>query len=125
MSNYDLIVGGTVIAVTSSSPGVAAYNLTVDVVRVTPTRTARGQTESTAVIVADMPCGIRWLKGKEAIEFNKDTHTLDGILHCRVPAVTIIVQDRIVYSGDTYEITNILDVNNLGTLLELSIKKDN
>lgn len=125
MSSYKITVGDTVITATSSLLGVAVYNLTVDVVRVSKTRTSRGQTESTEIIVADMPCGIRWLRGKEKIKFNKETHTLDGILHCRVPAATIIVQDRIVYSGNTYEITDIYDMMNLGTLLEISIKKDN
>ena len=125
MSGYKSIVGDCEITATSSLPGVAAYNLTVNVVRVTSTRTSEGQTEVPATIVTNMPGHIMWLKGKEAIKFNKETHTLDGILKCRVPAgVTIVESDRIVYGGDTYRITNVYNVNNLGVLLEIAIIKD-
>ncbi len=126
MSSYKIIIGGVEIDATSSSMGVDVYNLTADVIRVTKTRTSRGQTEVPVTVVSGLPCDILWLKGKEMIKFNKDTHTLDGILKCRVPSgVNILVSDRILYNGDTYEITNIYDVRNLGVLLEIAIKKDN
>ncbi len=124
MSGYTIIVGGCEIVATSSSNGVAAYNLTVNVVRMTKTNTSRGVTEVSTTIVTSMPSDIRWLKGKETIIFNKETHTLDGILHCQVPAgVTIRVTDKIIYDSITYEITNVYDVNNLGVLLEIAIKR--
>ncbi len=125
MSGYKIIVGDCEITATSSLPGVAAYNLTVNVVRAAKTVTSRGQTEALTTIVTNMPGDIVWVKGKEAIKFNKETHTLDGILKCRVPAgVTIVESDRIVYDGETYRITNVYDVNNLGVLLEIAIVKD-
>ncbi|KKN40050.1 hypothetical protein LCGC14_0737130 [marine sediment metagenome] len=125
MSGYKLTIGGTEITATSSTPGVAVYNLTVNVVRATKTNTARGLTEALTTIVTNLPCEIIWLKGKEKIKFNKETHTLDGTLKCRVPAgVTIVESDRIVFNSETYRITNVEDVNNLGTLLEIGIVKD-
>ena len=125
MSSYKIIIGGVEIDATSSSMGVDVYNLTCDVVRVTKTRTSRGQTESLTTIITALLCDIRWLKGKEKIKFNKETHTLDGILHCRFNAVEILVTDRVVFDGDTYRITNVYNVNNLDKLLEIAIVKDN
>ena len=125
MSGYTIIVGDCEITATSSTPGVAAYNLTVNVVRAAKTITSRGQTEALTTIVTNMPGDIMWVRGKEAIKFNKETHTLDGVLHCRVPAgVTIVESDRIVYGGETYQIIDVKDVRNLGVLLEITIKKD-
>jgi len=124
MSGYVIRVGESEIVATSSLPGVAAYNLTVNVVRAAKTRTARGQTEVSSTVVTNMPADITWLSGKERLKFNKDTHLMDGVLRCRVPAgVTIIESDRIVYGGVTYEITDVKDVKNLGLLLEITIKK--
>lgn len=125
MSDYIIQVGDTEIAATSSTPGVAAYNLTCDVIRRTKTNTARGVTETTVAVVSAMPCGIKWLTGKELLKFNKETHVLDAVLSCRVPAgVVITVADRILCDGTTYEITNVEDVNNLGTLLRIGIAKN-
>ncbi|KKN57516.1 hypothetical protein LCGC14_0561330 [marine sediment metagenome] len=125
MSGYTIIVGDSEITATSSTPGVAVYNLTVDVVRAAKTVTSRGQTEVLTTVVTAMQGDIVWLKGKEALKFNKETHMLDGVLHCRVPAgVTIVESDRIVYNGDTYQIVDVEDVRNLGVLLKITIKKD-
>jgi len=124
MSDYKITVGETSIDVANVIQGVAIYNLTCNVVRMTKTNTALGLTEVPVVIVNSMLCAITWLSGKEAIKFNKETHTLDGILRCRVPAgVTIVTSDKIVYGGITYEITNVRDKNNLGVLLEIGIKR--
>jgi len=124
MSDYSITVSDTSIGVTSPVNSVGVYNLTCNVIRVTKTNTALGLTEVPVVIVNSMLCAITWLSGKEAIKFNKETHTLDGILRCRVPAgVTIVTSDKIVYGGITYEITNVRDKNNLGVLLEIGIKR--
>ena len=124
MTDYSIQVSDTSIGVTSPVNSVGVYNLTCNVIRVTKTNTALGLTEVPVVIVNSMLCAITWLSGKEAIKFNKETHTLDGILRCRVPAgVTIVTSDKIVYGGITYEITNVRDKNNLGLLLEIGIKR--
>ena len=124
MSDYSIQVGDTSIGATSVTAGVAVYNLTVNVVRMTQTNSAMGVTEVPVTIVTSMPCYIKWLSGKESIKFNKETHTLDGTLHCRVVAgVTIRNSDKIYYNSEYYEITNVRDVNNLGVLLEISIKR--
>lgn len=124
MSDYSIQVGDTTIEATSHTNGVAIYNLTCNVVRMTKTNTALGVTEAPVTVVTAMPCSIKWLSGKESIKFNKETHTLDGTLSCRVPAgVTIVNTDRITYAGVSYEITNVLDINNLGVLLKISLRR--
>ena len=124
MSDYSIRVGDTTIEATSPTNGVAIYNLTCNVVRMTKTNTALGVTEIPVIKVTAMPCSIKWLSGKESIKFNKETHVLDGTLKCRVPAgVTIVNTDRIYYDSAYYEITNVEDVNNLGVLLKIGIKK--
>ena len=123
-NDYVIQVGDAEIEATSVVNSVSVYNLTCNVVRMTKTNTALGVTEALVTVVTAMPCGIKWLSGKESIKFNKETHTLDGVLKCRVPAgVTIINSDRIYYDSAYYDIVNVEDVNNLGVLLRISIKK--
>ena len=122
--NFDIQVGDTKIAVTYSSSSVAVYNVTVNVVRMTKENTALGITETPVTIVTSMPCDIRWKTGKEKILFDKETHLLDAVLRCRVPdGVTIVNTDLIYYNSERYEIVDVVDVNNLGVLLVIGIKK--
>lgn len=124
MADHTFQVGDTEIELTSVVNKVSAYNLIVDVVRMTKVRSPEGMSEESVTIVNQMPCGIIWLSGKEKILFNKETHVLDGILSCRKPAgVTITNSDKFFYNEETYEITDVEDVNNLGVLLRISIKK--
>lgn len=123
-SDYNMQIGDTSIEVTSVTNDVAVYNLTVNVVRMTKTNTALGVAETPVTIVTSLLCSIKWLSGKESVKFNKDTHTLDGVLSCRVPAgVTVVNTDKIYYNSVYYEITNVEDINNLGVLLQISIKR--
>ncbi len=123
-SDYIIGVGDTTIEATSVVNSVAIYNITVDVIRVTKATTARGQTETPVTIVNDMPCHIKWTSGRERMMFHKETHFLDAVLHCRVPAgVTIVVTDKIIYNSKYYEIVDLYDLNNLGKLLVITIKK--
>jgi hypothetical protein len=124
MAGYNISVGESLFEISSVSPSVNPYNLTANVVRMTKTNGALGITETPVIIVTAMPCSIKWLGGKESIKFNKETHTLDAVLECRVPAgITIVVTDMIYYNSLYYEIVNIKDVNNLGVLLQIAIKK--
>ena len=123
--DYSIQVGDTSIGATSVTNGVSVYNCFVDVVRSTKVNGPGGITPNTSTIVTNMPCAIKRKTGREKYLFNKQTHYLDAVLRCRVPAgVTILSTDRIVYSGDTYEIVDKPeDVNNLGILLIIRIKK--
>jgi len=124
MDDYTITVGDSSIDVTYVTNSVAIYNCLVDVVRSTKVNGPGGITPNTSTIVTNMPCNIKWLSGKESIKFNKQAHTLDGILSCRVPVgVTIKNTDKIIYNGVNYEIVNVEDVSNLGLLLNISIKK--
>ena len=124
MSDYRIQIGETEIEATNPVNSVSVYNLICDVVRMTKTNTALGVTEVPVVVVTAMPCSIKWLSGKESLKFNKETHELDGTLYCRVPAgVTIVNTDKVYYNSEYYEIGNVLDVNNLGILLEISLRR--
>lgn len=124
MAGYNICGGDSEFEIASVSPSVSAYNLTVNIVRIAKARDSRGATETPTNVVTAMPCSIKWLSGKESLKFNKETHVLDAILECRVPAgVTINVNDRVYYDSKYYEIGNIIDVNNLGLLLKINIKK--
>lgn len=107
-----------------AATAVAVYNITVDVVRVVKTNTARGLAEVPSNIVTNMPARIRWSRGKERLQFDKQTAYRDGTLHCRIPAgVTITTKDKISYNGNDYEITAVEDFRNLGRLLSIGIKR--
>jgi len=124
MSDYLIQAGETSIEATSITNGVAIHNISVDVIRMTRTTTGTGTTEVPVVLVNDMPCHIKWKSGGEKILFNKETHYLDAILRCRKPAgVTILKTDKISYLGEIYEIVDMNDFNNLGTLLVMAINK--
>jgi len=124
MGDYVIQVGNTSIESTSNVNSVGVYNLTANVVRMTKVNGAFGPAETPVNIVLSMPCSINWLSGKEKILFNKETHVLDGVLSCRVPAgVTIVVTDKIYYDSKYYEILDVKDVNNLGALLQIAIKR--
>ncbi len=121
---YQIQVGDTVIEVTSVAHSVAIYNATVDVIRNAITVTSRGNTPTPTTIVNDMPCTIKWTSGREKMLFNKKTHLLDAILRCHVPAgVTIVETDIIEYNSEQYEIVDVVDYRNLGTLLVIGLRK--
>lgn len=122
--SYNIQVGDTAIDCTSFSNSVAVYNITVDVVRDSKTNTSTGIEITPVTIVTSMPGHIQWISGKEKVLFNKDTHYLDAILHCRVPAgVTIVTSDKIYYGSKYYHIVDVEDFRNLGVLLRIAIKK--
>lgn len=121
---YQIQVGDTTIDVTSVANGVAIYNVTVGVTRNAITVTSRGNTPTPTTIVNDLPCTIKWTSGKEKMLFNKKTHLLDAVLRCRVPVgVTIVETDIIEYNSEQYEIVDVVDFNNLGTLLVIGLRK--
>ena len=124
MADYKIKVGDTSIEAVNPVNEVSPYNLTCNVVRVAYTNTALGCTEVPSNIVTSMSCSIEWKSSSEKDEHKKITHFITGLLRCRVPAgVTIVNTDKIYYNSETYEITNIEDVNNLGVLLVISIRK--
>ncbi len=124
MSDYQIKVGDTSIEVTNAVSSVGVYNLLCNIVRVTLTNISEGQAETPVTIVTNLPCSIKWTTAKERMLFKKKTQFLNGTLRCRVPAgVTIINTDKVYLDSKYYEIAGIIDVNNLGVLLEISLGK--
>jgi len=123
-NDYSIQVGNTSIEMTQVVNSVDVYNITVDVIRNAITVGARGNTLTPSTIVNDMPCMIRWTSGKERMLFAKKTHFLDAVLRCRVPAgITIVNTDIIEYNSEQYEIVDVVDYRNLGTLLIIGLRK--
>ena len=123
-SDYQITVGDTAIEASFVTNGVAIYNITVDVIRYTVVVGALGNAKTPVTIVNNMLCAIKWTSGKEKMLFNKKTHILDAVLRCRVPVgVTIATSDVVSYNSKTYEIVDIVDYRNLGTLLVIGLRK--
>lgn len=100
------------------------YNLTVDIIRDTFSTDGEGTVKTPVILVSSLPSHIAWIKGRQRVMFNKDTHYLDAVVHCRMPeGVTVKVTDRVLYDGEYFEIVDTEDVNNLGTLLRIAIRK--
>lgn len=122
--DYIISAGDTEIELTKVVNSVSVYNIYCNVVRMTKVNSAMGVGETPVTIVTNLPCHIKWLKGREKILFKKETHLLDAILHCRVPGgVTIKTTDQIYYNDEYYDIVDIIDFRNLGILLEIAIRK--
>lgn len=119
--DYSMHIAGTDFAVSYPVSTPAVYNVLVDVIRITKTNTAGGPTEAEAVLHASMMCAIKWKSGGEKILFNKETHYLDAVMRCR--KVDITTKDRIRYNAQDYEIADLYDFNNLGTLLVIALKR--
>lgn len=123
-NDYTITAGGTSIELTRVVNSVGVYNITVDVIRNAITVGAMGNARTPTTIVANMPCMIRWTSGREKMLFNKQTHILDAVLRCRVPAgVTIVESDIVEYNSEQYEIVDVVDFRNLGTLLVIGLRK--
>lgn len=118
---FTLNINGTKIEVDSTVENPAVYNVTVDVIRITKTVTSGGQSEVEDVAVNDMPAHIKWLNSTTKMLFNKQTWILDAVMNCRT--ADILITDRIRYNGDDFEIKDIMDFNNLGTLMRVALKR--
>lgn len=123
-NDYSIQIGDTPIEMAQVVNSVGVYNVTVDVIRNTVVVGARGNSITPVTIVNDMPCTIKWTSGREKMLFNKKTHILDAVLRCRVPAgVAIVESDIISYNSEQYEIVDVVDFRNLGTLLVIGLRK--
>lgn len=122
--SYTIHAGDSSIDATYVSSNFDVYNCLVDVIRDTKVNSSEGIALTPVALVSSMKCHIAWKKGRQKVLFNKDTHYMDAVIHCRKPVgVTIVNSDRIYYGGEYFEIVDIEDVNNLGTLLRIVIKK--
>lgn len=121
--DYTIHVGETAIEATFVVNSVAVYNVLVDVIRDTKINSSEGIAITPVPLHVSVPCHIKW-KGGEKLLFKKQSHYVDAILSCRKPTgETIVETDRILYNEKYYEIVNINDVNNLGKLLQIAIKR--
>jgi len=123
-NDYKITIGDTELDMSSVTNSVSVYNVYVNVVRDTKVNSSTGIEIEPVNIVTNLHCHIEWLSGRERVLFNKQTHVLDAILHCRkIAGVTIKVTDKIYYNSKYYTIVDTVDVNNLGVLLEIAIRK--
>lgn len=117
-------INDTTIEIDAHSPSLQIYNCIVDVVRPVRVTTSTGRQESDDTLASNWPCAIKWKSGTEKVLFNKDTYFLDAILISRViPGVTVKQSDRVIFDGDTFEIVDVRDVNNLHRRLRIALRR--
>lgn len=92
----------------------------VNILRITSTPGAMGQTEVPNVLHNNLPCRINWKRGSEKIFFGKNSYFRDGKIYCRV--VDITVKDRVAYKGKTYQIVDVNNTDESNKLLVLDIR---
>ena len=95
-------------------------NVKVNILRITSTPGAMGQTEVANVLHHNLPCRINWKSGTQKIFFDKDTYFRDAKLYCRV--VDITIKDRVQYGSRVYQIVDVSNVDEVGKFLVLNIK---
>jgi len=95
------------------------FNKTVDVLRVTSTNTALGQSETVTTHIENLPCRLQWASGSERREFGKTGKIKDCSMYCSVVDVT--QEDRISYNGKTYEILNIVNADETDKYLKIEL----
>ena len=120
---FKFSVGSSEIDISSHTNSLQVYNVAVDVISIAYTNTALGTTEVETTVHTSLPCTIKWKSGKEKILFDKKTHMLDAIMRCRVVVPAITSKNRIKYNSEYYDIVDIYDFNNLGTLYVIGLKK--
>ena len=96
------------------------FNAKVNILRITSTPGAMGETEVANVLHHNLSCRINWKSGTQRILFNKDTYFRDGKLFCSV--VDITTEDRVQYGSVIYEIVGMNNVDEVGKFLVLDIK---
>ena len=96
------------------------FNAKVNILRITSTTSAVGQTETSNTLHSNMPCRINWKCGSEKIFFAKNSYFRDGKLFCRV--VDITNKDRVQYNSKTYQIVDVNNVDESNRLLVLDIR---
>ena len=117
-------VNDLTIKVAAHSPSLQIYNCMVDVVRPVKVTTSTGVVESLTTLASNLMCAIKWKSGSEKILFNKESYFLDAVMTCRViPGVVVKVSDRVVYQGNTFEIVDVISINNLGRRLSVALRR--
>ena len=97
------------------------FNSKIDILRVDETTDTYGsRTESVWVLYHDVPCRINWSRGKERIQFDKNTYYRDAKVYCR--PLQVSVNDRVRYNDVVYEIVNVANFDNMNRLILLEIK---
>lgn len=96
------------------------FNKKVNILRITSSPEAMGQTEVANVLHNGLPCRFNWKRGSEKIFFGKNSYFRDGKLFCRV--VDITNKDRVQYNGTIYEIVDVSNTDEDGRLMVLDLK---
>lgn len=119
-----ITINGTTIAITGNSSALSIYNVVVDVVRPVSVTTSAGQEESTTALATNWMCAIIWKIGREKVLFDKTSHLLDAVMTCRViPGVTVLRSDRVIHNDVSYDIVDVIDINNLGRRLKIVLRR--
>ena len=97
------------------------YNVTVDVLRMTNTSDDMGGwTEVEVILHNDLKCRINWVRGSEKVMFDRDTWFRDAKMYCGV--VDILTKDRVLYNGNTYEVVNVSNVDNMDRYMVVDLR---
>lgn len=98
------------------------YNKRMEIIRLTRVSDDMGGwTETESILYTNEPCRVNWLRGSEKVFFSKDTHFRDAKIYCRVLPITS--KDRVKYNGETYEIVNVSDPDDVGKYMIIEIKR--
>ena len=98
------------------------FNAKVDIIEVEKAKDSYGSyTEIERVSHYQIPCRINWLRGREKIQFDRKTYYRDARVYCR--PISVNTNDRIRYGGTKYEIVDVANIDNLGKLMTIDIKK--
>lgn len=92
----------------------------INILRVTSISSAMGLTETETVLHRNLPCRINWKSGSQRILFDKDSYFRDGVVYCRVVAIT--TKNRAQYGSVIYEIVDVHNADEIGRFLVLTIK---
>lgn len=117
-------INGTEINITATTSALNIYNVIVDVVRPVSEITSTGREEELETLAENWLCSIKWKSGKEKILFDKTSHLLDAELICRViPGETVKRSDQIIHNDISYDIVDVIDINNLGRRLKIVLRR--
>lgn len=98
------------------------FNKKMNVERVIKTEDGLGSyTETWQPVFIDVPCRINWVRGNEKIFFSKNSYFRDAKIFCGI--IDIGVKDRVVIDGQSFDIVNVSNVDNVNKYLTLEVKK--
>jgi len=95
------------------------FRTKVDIISVVSTVIGLGATEVPTTFLSDLPCKWEWATGSEGKIYGKMGKLFAATMYCSIQDIT---QDmRVTYDGKTYEILNIINVNEIDRYLKIDL----